>query len=553
MTDLEHFSRAAAKNYLQSIVFVDDEIYSNASGHPVVVTSELPLFKTPFTNTAVQQSPATETEIGTKTVPYHPKQLVESFAREGMVCALYEPVEDFKTEPTSELFKLCERADVVILDWDLFGQDGRNILPLLGNLVNQSQSSLPHHSRLCVIYTTKPDLTRVSGAIYDYLGKEGLTVEDVRDSTLIAGATRIIVLGKPNVPGRTEEAKALEVAEDKLADRVIEEFARMHRGILTSYALHGLASVRQNSKRILDKLHCDLDGAFLLHRALLIENEEAFEQIPELLAEEILAILLDNQLPADDVSQITADTASKLTLHGVTWPQVDKKTPAEIEQLARSFLGAGAAAIAGQYEVKMEDKKDRDLAKKLHTSMGCEKSNAEKKLASLFSLRTNYFGSQLPLLSFGTIVRWAADNGNDRTYAYALCLMPICDSVRLKGGKENRTSFPFWTLKTNRGGGSSRGIVVPTNEGAYVELYASGKPRDMLWIDLFSAAESGVVASERDGSEFFFSGNEKKRLEWVAQLKPAHAQRVAHDIGQSFSRVGVVEAEWVRLLTEGKS
>ena len=185
--------------------------------------------------------------------------------------------------------------------------------------------------------------------------------------------------------------------------------------------------------------------------------------------------------------------------------------------------------------------------------MGCEKSNAEKKLASLFSLRTNYFGSQLPLLSFGTIVRWAADNGNDRTYAYALCLMPICDSVRLKSGKENRTSFPFWTLKTNRGGGSSRGIVVPTNEGAYVELYASGKPRDMLWIDLFSAAESGVVASERDGSEFFFSGDEKKRLEWVAQLKPAHAQRVAHDIGQSFSRVGVVEAEWVRLLTEGKS
>ena len=38
-------------------------------------------------------------------------------------------------------------------------------------------------------------------------------------------------------------------------------------------------------------------------------------------------------------------------------------------------------------------------------------------------------------------------------------------------------------------------------------------------------------------------------LEWVAQLKPGLAQRVANDIGQSFSRVGVVEAEWLRLLT----
>ena len=60
--------------------------------------------------------------------------------------------------------------------------------------------------------------------------------------------------------------------------------------------------------------------------------------------------------------------------------------------------------------------------------------------------------------------------------------------------------------------------------------------------------ESGTVVASKVDASFWFHG-EKTCLEWVAQLKPAHAQRIAHDIGQSFSRVGVVEAEWLRLLT----
>ena len=50
MTTLEEFSRKAAAQYLQNIVFVDDEIYVKTTGQPVAVTSLLPAFKTPFAN-----------------------------------------------------------------------------------------------------------------------------------------------------------------------------------------------------------------------------------------------------------------------------------------------------------------------------------------------------------------------------------------------------------------------------------------------------------------------------------------------------------------------
>ncbi|MBB5503001.1 response regulator receiver domain [Paraburkholderia sp. MM5384-R2] len=282
MTELENFTRNAAKRYLQNIVFVDDEIYSHGTGKPVTVT-EMPVFASPFGREGERIKPAEQKvegldECSGLKVPYHPRQLVQSFAREGMVCALYEPVEGFETNQDSELFKLCERADVVILDWDLFNEDGRNIQPLIRNLVSQSQNSVPHAARLVVVYTARPDLKRVADLVYEYLRGHDLEADEVNaPATLVFGATRVIVLGKPDVPGRTEESKALEVPESQLAERIINEFALMHAGILPSYALYGMASLRRNSKKILDKFHSDMDGPFLLHRAMLLEDEDEAE------------------------------------------------------------------------------------------------------------------------------------------------------------------------------------------------------------------------------------------------------------------------------------
>jgi hypothetical protein len=544
MSDLQQFSRDAAQRYLQNVVFVDDEIYSRISGKPVVSTVDLPAFQSPFVSGGNSEAISSTVTVAAedKKIPYHPQHLVQSFAKMGMVCALYEPSENFDTAKDSELFKLCERADVVILDWDLFNHDGKNILPLIANLVDESQNSVPHHSRLCVIYTTKPELDRVANSVYEFLRARKLEVQDVeKPATLIAGATRIIVLGKPGAPNRTDEIKALEVAEENLAERVIEEFAIMHKGVLPSYALRGMAAIRRNSKKILDKFHRDMDGAFLLHRALVLADEDAFDQLPELLAEEVLAVMLEDQVPDEELSRVTADAVAGFPLDRFVWQANVAGRTRQPGEIVREFLKGGKTAIQQDWTGK-EKSKVADI----HNALGCQQTNGEKKLASLFNVRTRYFTSKLPTLGFGSIIRWRQNNDPNLAFQYGFCLMPLCDSMRLDH-EAGRTSFPFWTLKEASPNG--RGMVVRTPENEFIRLFAVvGKPSKLLWIDDFQPSPTGLVTSDEVSGSYFFDGS-AHRLEWVAQLKPAHAQRVANDIGQSFSRVGVVEAEWLRLLT----
>lgn len=311
MSALQEFALRAARQYLQSIVFVDDEIYQ-ANGHPREPIKELPALKGPFGQKPVIEG--AEDSTAEAAAPYHPKQLVESFAKEGMVCALYEPAEGFKSDRDSELFKLCERADVVILDWDLFGEDGNNILPLIVDLTSESQSQVPHHVRLCIIYTLKPDLEKVANRVFEALSatKQKCSVQD--QCKIDAGTTRIVVLGKPGAVTRQDEFKNREVKETDLAQRVIQEFAEMNSGVLSAYALHGLSSIRLNTRRVLDKFHREMDGAFFVHRALVISSEDAFDQLPELLAEEVLAVIQDQQLDASQLAALTNEVARSLPL-----------------------------------------------------------------------------------------------------------------------------------------------------------------------------------------------------------------------------------------------
>ena len=547
MTTLTTFNREAAKRYLQSIVFVDDEIYTPETGEPVHITPDIAPLKSPFVG-GVPEPDAPKLITPELNTPYHPRDLVESFAREGMVCALYEPRSGFQSGVSSEIFKLCERADVVILDWDLFFEDGKNILPLIANLIIQSQNSIPHHSRLCVIYTGKPDLHRVVNAMYEHLHTHsGIAVSVPGPFILTAGATRVAVWGKPKSVGRTAESQAMEVSENELAIRVIDEFAEMHKGLLASYALHGLASVRRNTKRILDKFNNGLDGVFLLHRAALLANEDAFEHIPELLAEEALAVMLDDQVTAEESGSIANEVASAINLRQLAWPGVSGWSLAQNQEVAKRFLGGGTAAIANEHEVKPISTKQ---FKQFHDAMDCGQTQSEKQLAALFNVRTRYVQKNPPHLELGTIVRWR-QNESVSSSDYSLCLMPLCDSILRPYLAGKSMVFPFWQLSIVNAGQKGIGFVVQTGEDTYEHLIVSGKPREKLWLDNFTPGNSGTVNAFKENSSFCFVGT-ARRLEWVAQLKPAHAQRIALFIGQSFSRVGVFEAEWIRLMSESK-
>jgi hypothetical protein len=577
LTEVRDYALAATKRYLQSVVFVDDRIYYPVIAPPDVKfesSKSMNIFATgksskPSTEvpeepkSAAMPSKSTTKDSSTSTADANPakvplkveearvigkapddetiyssKDLVASFARNRMVCALYQPDKDFKTDAESEIFKLCERADAVIFDWDLYKDAGESVLALISGLVADSQTAVPHHVRLCVIYTSTPDLAKVATMVFDQLRKDKAKVEPLGDDPLIliAGSSRIVVLGKPG-PGRQPEQKKAEVAEKDLAERVISEFASMHEGILPSLALDSLAAIRTSSKKILDKFRSELDGAFVVHRGTVYPDDEAFEQIPELLAEEALAVMTDTaRLKTEDANKLVAEMADGFKLK-LDWNAKQGRPKQAAGVFATRFLKEGGAGVKD--DVKVE-KKQID---QLHDAVDQTKT-AHLKLASLYNTRTQY-GTRRDLC-FGTIVR----NAEGGKVEYSVCLMPLCDGIRLNGDAGETFRFPFWRLRTEPAKGS-KGIVVelPGTEG-HLELYSYGKPRDRMWIGDFEASATKTVAATLENGRYCFQRKDQDiLLEWIAQLKPSHAQRIAHDIGAAFSRVGVLEAEWLRWRT----
>lgn len=555
MNALDQFVADSALSYLQSVVYVDDKIYykpfeqedASLSGLPVArapsfvdedteSVSEGGIGTAPDTSDAREREPGAADPSNSDLPDYHPKELMESFAAKGIVCAMYEPTEGEGVGIDSQIYKLCERADIVVLDWDLYNDDGDRISELLANLIKQSESVQPHHVRLCSIYTNRPSLYPIADSLLNKLQSEGCVGVEVVEGKLqlISGATRISILGKPHVSGRPPSDAEYEVEERGLAERLARDFCQMHKGLLSGFALKGLSAVRKNTKRLLEKFSCDLDGAFLLHRALVKADREALEELPELLADELSAILEDSLFNGFDSESVVNDVVASLDLMN------PNDGDSYDEQNVRADLRNG-----------LETKKPKTILR-YGTIVGGSEHLSPEKLSHLFSSRTQYLLDS-PSLKFGTIVKHRCNSQED--WEYSICLMPICDSRNRSKGEEmpSHMSFPFWRLNREVKVLNSRlpkkFAFVVEDEGRTVSLGAGGKIRDMLWLADMKLDGDGWARSAVSTLQFD-TACEGLEIQWVSELKTLHAQRIAAYVGTEASRVGLTESEWLRLLCE---
>jgi len=556
LTSLADFSRFAAREYLQSAVFIDDNIYTPDTARPASPTEiAVRELKSPFVEVRdARATPDAEAEQPAlpERPPFRTKDLVGSFAQYGIVCALYEPEPDFSTDENSVVFKLCETADLVILDWDFHevGVTGTKPKSLIENLIRSGNRVAPHHMRLIAIYTNTPDLQFISNSIYEHLSGRGYNPEPVGASAfrLQSGSSRILVLGKDGIR-RVADQEGFTVKESDLADRLLQEFSEMNPGILPSYALHGMAAIRRNSK----------------------QSEEVFDQLPALLSEEVLAVLEDTSIDRPSVAAIATDAINNLHLGP---PLEDWYYPG-----GKPFPAGGIAETV-LMELLTTGHVDRNNHPKIHQLDGLPvtgfhriepslirdfiamvDSNNERtneQLALLFDGRTQYDESSRELM-YGTVIRHREFNVAGGQWIYSFCLMPICDCIRLdqtaQCQADKAIEFPFWELREDVFSANDvtrRGLVMKLSDGSYKVLSAGGKSRDRLWVRGFQAnkATGTVTASRDEKGRFMFLANDILEIEWIGQLKSLHSQRIAHDIGQSLSRVGLVEAEWLRLLCD---
>lgn len=557
-TTLTDFSVYATEQFLQTAVFIDDKIYDQklrAVVEPTALQKPLPLRKLALKS--VKHIPSEKVEVGnvSDAQEYSPHDILTSFAKKRIVCSLYQPTKEASVGFSSDAYHLCVAADIVIVDWDLYGDYGAKAKELISNLIHQSLTDVPEQLRLVLIYTSVPNLTTVANEIYEALAKVIPSGVDPKQEdkglALHTQNTRVAIIGKPG--RRLDEYRDYEEAEKNLATRAIKEFAKLASGLLQGAILLGLAKIRGNSRKILSKFDSAIDPAFLTHRALSLPDEEASDHVIPLLVAEIQSVLEDSLPNSVITSELISDWCQS------QWqPQAHAKSfigdKIDIREFAENFCLSGVD-IKDKYQSmkKMNSliKKDgswstndrntfKQLVAFLHPVL---ESKENCNLAILMSQRTHYSEKGRDL-SLGTIVRCDVESRKE----YLICLQPICDSVRLA----DKRSFIFCILQSvDIDGGQDKISHVVVDDSGLVGLRFKPKSFNSLIAEFVPDSETKTVIARQHGAErFYFTSTAPLKYFWIAQLKAEHAQRAVEQFASDLSRVGLTESEWLRLMAK---
>ena len=549
---VNEFSQHAAAEFIRTAVVIDDKIFDRKGSH----FSEPKTLETPKGISPVKyKSESLEKNLmrNDDSDVFSWKQLITSFAKKHIVCSLYEPDKQDKYSSDSDVYKLCIASDIVVIDWNLHGDMGNKAIELITSLVTESLKDIPEQLRLILVYTSELDLASIAESINEALesklGNNGLLQTENNGLAMYSSNSRIVVIGKSV---NRSQYKSHEVPENALAQRSIEEFAKLASGLLQGAVLLGLAKIRENNRKILSKFDKSLDPAFLVHRAMSLPHEEACEHVHPLLGTELHSILhdcLNGQIISNDVIKNWVSERWKPTelVHDLFSSEEDSG-----EFITGFFLND--QTIKNKYSsdkksgsfVKKVIKDDKECIRKLSKLIESDSSlQSSHKLAMLMSHRTPY-GKIEKSLTLGTIIR----KGTIDNPQYLLCLLPICDTVRLS----EKRRFVFCVLDVMNEGHSTNQkanhIIEDTN--GFRELLYTPKSYNCVTLDFEPNSKSNSVIATKDKEKTlsFICKTDKKRYKWIAQLKPEHAQRAAEQFSSNLSRVGLTESEWLRLMSK---
>ena len=551
---VSEYSRYASQEFLQTVVFVDDRIYESKGGtvhEPRNVTT--PQQRKKVIKSQEQQSETISSAENDKELDeYSPHDVVNSFAKKQIICSLYQPSKRAKVTQASDIFPLCKAADVVIIDWDLYGDRGKKALELINGLIEQAVTAVPEQLRLVLVYTQEQNLVAIANEIFQKvttsIGEQFEPLSEEKGLAFHTENSRLSVIGKP---GRERPDTPPEhiVEEKELANVVVNEFAKLASGLLHAASLLGLAEIRKNSRKILSKFNSSLDPAFLTHRAFSLPQEDASGHLVPLLISEIEAVLqdkLDDPLISESLIQDWCDNEWKPGDHvkALLGNEVDER------KIAADFCLKGKEMLAEHGSVKIIKKSlkkngdwNKDKLRDIADLLVCEKNSTQNhELSRLMSSRT-FYGDNPKKLELGAIVYVKRE---DETLKYLLCLMPVCDSVRLDGCRK----FIFVELeKRDQSGNNRASITLLMKDNPPVELIYNPKSYKLFIAEFNPDKRDKHVLTKKSKSGLeIFEDTAGQEFVWADQLKTAHAQRAAEKFARELSRVGLTESEWQRLL-----
>lgn len=546
MKTFDQLAQQVAGEFLSTVVIVDDQAVLTPSP-----TSESPhVLITPQRQGG--PSDADRGPLAGSTDPAHrldAKKLIDSFSSIGIVCAVLRPSDREIESFDRVLPPIAESCDVIVIDWVLYEfKQGEKTMEIIRHLLESSRPEAGR-ARLIIIYTGETDLEGIASSIRETFNipqQNGATDR----FTIQRGAARICIYAKEQtrLPVGATDRK---VDFDKLPQTIVAEFASMTGGLVANVALRSLAALRANTHQLLRKFHSELDPPYVTHSTLKGQEDAADHLIP-LIASEIQAVLEDGRV-ADLANRRRVLQWLRYQLsRGLTFTLPQHTTEREYraglaflvehgvsdESLGELFEKHAKFANGVLKNIKKATGAICDDLTRIVTVEGDRPNVADHELAALMSVRSHY-SSATPVLALGSIVLETAGSQS----RYLLCVQPRCDSVRLAGER----AFPFLPMKQVADNEKCDFII--DRNGKPVRLLLSRNPFEVQMVRFAptGARENQILAHGRRGGRFFKATGTRARYRWVADLKTAHAQRVANQYAYQLSRVALTESEWFRV------
>lgn len=533
-------SKEIADNFIQNILFVDDQIYTQGDrNHDLDIS-----------------------------------QLLKTFERAKKLCALSSPQSE---EDFDNIIEVAKKADVIVLDWkiildpadDTIAEDedveeidvrGDFTIRLIKHLLEEKQNEI----KLIIIYTGEIELPNIVQSVLDACNNEDFQQE--ADNIIGKPNFRIIVAGKPTLRARlnhTPELRDWIIEYSDIHNKILNEFTKMTEGLISNVALQALTSIRNNSFKLLSVYNKSVDPAFLAHRSLLPVVDDAGELLKNSLITSIKAIL-----DYEDIEDICsyphiAKWIDQVNLSNKTI-NINSKNLAlskkeikkwQKEGFLKSFGNIWSTQFPNQplnYE-KLENTYRKEIHKKDILSFFLPENFGVNNIDENFSILTHHksnfsLPSYIPKLTLGTVIKGQKSN------TYWLCIQQKCDSVRIQ--KDEARRFLFLPLKEARSGKIFNFIYI--DNGVTIRLQVENDTHNIRTIKFKANKNESVYARKHGISDkyffkpFYYKSHQDynkiydENFVWVFDLKDEHAQRIANIYSSKLSRVGLDESEWLR-------
>ena len=562
MTPFEKRSRDVAAKFLQTVVVVDDKPYFEAEEIEEVPSGEI--VEPGRIGAEREEEQEIVPSIGERqSLPLDAKSLINAFATHGLVCAVVKPENNNKEPLLLQALKALRRADIVVLDWKLYEDNGEKATRIAKQILDGDTGDLPS-LRLIAIYTGQGGIPSIINNLKESLFSKRPDKGTICDEgySVVSGGTRISGFAKEGVVGAREEKI---VTTNSLPDVLTAEFAKMTAGLVSNVAIWSLGEIRENTHRMLRKFKPELDPSYITHRILSAPPEDAETHLAPVVLAELQAIIEDGNASSLADADSIREWLEDLGRRGI--PLRDRLHSKSVSVAIDAFDALIRNGINDETPTlpvslrrllkRLKDEKDKTHKQAISDLTGILSAEQKRaadcdcELSVLMSMRQRY-SVPLPVLTQGTIIA----DGTGKNGRYLICVQPRCDAVRLS----NKRAFPFLPMHKPRNGKPFDYVVKDVD--TFVKLFITYKPHLLKMIEFAPIGRQKQITAIREDDGYVFTSTKQMvpvqadgtwateerqtKYRWIAELKPEYAQRVANVFADELSRVGLTESEWLR-------